>query len=581
MNSKDKVNGHILLVEDEGYLLYALADFLDDQGYVVDAVEDPLKALELFEQKVFDLVVTDYRLPNLTGLELLQRVKEKNPQIEVILITGYGSKESVLEALRLNAYAFIEKPFDAMELLNTVANCLGTIRLRARIDRLVVDLQENQRQLEQALADRDHQLVDQQDYLTDVAAVVDVLEQAMSTIDGSANSIWDDARVCRVRRSSFLSDVSRLVSTCSRETRRITGSVSELETIARELDTAARQRPAVTSPPVTKVESSPGAASARTEPVPETPTFELDVADQDIGPIYSDMRSVVTAVVTAVQSGEQIDIAPIRQIVSTLLEKEGALDALYARAISSGGSGEWDIDTALVTHSVNVAIYAMKLGEGLDFGVPRMTNLGTAALLHDVGMLSLPEEIFSKETLDKKEQEALRNHPVRGAEYLSHLDTQDAWLAEIALQEHEREDGSGYPNGLTRNQIREEAKIIGLVDTYAGLVASRPDRRGLTPFDAVKEITQTHRKRFHLRILRALLQKLSAFPVGSLVRLNSGIVGRVSQTFEAYPLRPVVVPLYDGDNWSLEDAKPISLRENPILHISGVVYPEDKHTRSS
>jgi HD-GYP domain-containing protein (c-di-GMP phosphodiesterase class II) len=235
----------------------------------------------------------------------------------------------------------------------------------------------------------------------------------------------------------------------------------------------------------------------------------------------------------------------------------------------------------VVTHSVNVAIFAMKLGEGLNYAPSRLASLGTAALVHDVGMVSLPDEIYTKEVLDPSEQKALRNHPVKGAEYLSNLDEQDAWLAEVALHEHEREDGSGYPSGLKGHQIREEAKIIGLVDTYAGLVQSRPDRRGLTPFDAVKEITQTHRKRFHPRILRALLQKLSAFPIGSLVRLNSGIVGRVSQTFEAYPLRPVVVPLFDADKWPMENATPVSLRENPILHISGVVYPEDRRQRSS
>ena len=78
-------------------------------------------------------------------------------------------------------------------------------------------------------------------------------------------------------------------------------------------------------------------------------------------------------------------------------------------------------------------------------------------------------------------------------------------------------------------------------------------------------------------MLRALLQKLSAFPVGSLVRLNSGSIAEVVKMDESYPLRPTVKVLYNGNGQAIAQAKTISLQENPILHVSGTVYHEDLH----
>ena len=517
----------------------------------------------------------------MSGLELLKRIKEQNPQVEVVIITGYGSKESVLEALRLGAYAFIIKPFDTIELLHTVANCLGTIKMKTQIDRLVVDLHDNRRELARTES-RPESQSDQPPQQLDLSKVINVLDEAASQIDLSANSIWNDAKNCRRRGPHFLEDVSRLVSTCARETRKISGFVSQLESLTRDIDYGGDRTPA---PPPVRREGADLAEPETRQPAPRpepkgeaTHPDPAPSVDLDTEPIYKEMQQVVLNVLTVAQNNGQIPIESVRDVVSGVVEQPGAVDALYGQAISSGTSSDWDVRSAVVTHSVNVAIYALKMFEGLGYTPNRMVDLGIAALIHAIGMVSLPDELYTKEVLDSQDKAALRAHPLKGQEYLSGLGDKHAWLTEVILQEHEREDGSGYPKGLSGPQIREEAKVIGLLDTYAGLVQSRPDRRGLTPFEAVKEITQTQRARFHPKILRALLMKLSAFPIGSLVRLNSGIVARVSQTFDAYPLRPVVIPLTDSSGWAIEEAGPLSLRENPILHISGVVADDASGT---
>ncbi len=114
-----------------------------------------------------------------------------------------------------------------------------------------------------------------------------------------------------------------------------------------------------------------------------------------------------------------------------------------------------------------------------------------------------------------------------------------------------------------------------MADVYAGLTRSRPSRRGLLPFEAVKEILQNHKPKFDSRVIRVLLGKLSAFPVGSLVQLNSGAVGTVVETDEAYPLRPSIRIVYDAQRRRVTEDRVVNLREFPILHISDAIYEED------
>ena len=232
----------------------------------------------------------------------------------------------------------------------------------------------------------------------------------------------------------------------------------------------------------------------------------------------------------------------------------------------------------MVVHSVNVAIYAIKIGEGLNYNRDQLIDLGVAALLHDVGMVSLPLDFFEKQQLTKQDIEVLHQHPFKGHEILSKLGDSFSWLADIAMQEHEREDGSGYPEGLRGNEVHPYAKVVGVADVYAGLTRSRPSRRGLLPFEAVKEVLQSHKPKFDGKVIRILLGKLSAFPIGSMVQLNSGAVGTVVETDEAYPLRPAIRILYDAQGRNVSEDRVIHLREFPILHISDAIYEEDLAT---
>ncbi len=116
------MNFKILIAEDEEITLKHLIYSLQKEGYKVAGVRNGREALERIEGAHFDVLVTDIRMPEMNGIELLDRVREKAPEVEVLVITGFGSIGSAVDAMRKGAYDYITKPFDLDELIHRVKN---------------------------------------------------------------------------------------------------------------------------------------------------------------------------------------------------------------------------------------------------------------------------------------------------------------------------------------------------------------------------------------------------------------------------------------------------------------------------
>lgn len=131
----------ILFVDDDKDILTMVQQYLEMQGYNVTTVNSGLKALDLVKDQNIDIIFTDYKMPEFNGLELLAAVKQSNPEIEVIIVTGYGSMESAIQAMKFGSYDYLQKPFklDHLKLIidriieeKKVHNNAALIRKRAR-----------------------------------------------------------------------------------------------------------------------------------------------------------------------------------------------------------------------------------------------------------------------------------------------------------------------------------------------------------------------------------------------------------------------------------------------------------------
>ena len=107
----------ILIAEDEEITVKHLVNTLKSEGYVVTSTLNGIDALAKIESDSFDLLIADIKMPGLTGIELLEKIKENQTEVEVIIITGFGSIGSAVEAMKKGAIEYVTKPFDLDELV--------------------------------------------------------------------------------------------------------------------------------------------------------------------------------------------------------------------------------------------------------------------------------------------------------------------------------------------------------------------------------------------------------------------------------------------------------------------------------
>ena len=274
-------------------------------------------------------------------------------------------------------------------------------------------------------------------------------------------------------------------------------------------------------------------------------------------------RAQLAQGLAAVRGGGSPDLGPLAKAAAALVGSLQADEALMAHALDPRETG-----SDLVRHMTNVAIFAVKIGMCVGFPREKLEATGLAGLVHDVGLVGLPGNPLDKpHGLSAEDQQLLLQHPEVGARIIRAAGSEYQWLATVVLQEHEREDGSGYPKGLRGNEIHELAKVVGIADVYEALTHPRPYRRRMSPLDAVKEIISVERRTFADWVLKGLIRGLSTFPVGSLVRLNSKEIGRVRATNPAFPLRPVVEIVAGPAGETAGPPRVVDLSENSLLFI--------------
>ena len=132
----------VLVVDDEASIRKRVVQLLHKQGYTVAGVNSGESALSLMKNGSFGLVIADIRMPGINGIDLLERIKETDPATEVVMITGYGTVESAVKAIKLGAWDYITKPFDVDKLLKVVENVETKFSLREEVRVLKERLQE-------------------------------------------------------------------------------------------------------------------------------------------------------------------------------------------------------------------------------------------------------------------------------------------------------------------------------------------------------------------------------------------------------------------------------------------------------
>ncbi len=223
---------------------------------------------------------------------------------------------------------------------------------------------------------------------------------------------------------------------------------------------------------------------------------------------------------------------------------------------------------AVSAHSVNVTILSLRLAQTLHYNLENQVRVGLAALLHEMGVVSLPKQLLHETGPVSSE---VKQRPVYGAKILQGFYPQHDWLFETVGQVYEREDGNGFPLGLAGKEIREEAKILGIMDVFEACIHDRPYRKALTGYQLLEELTHNDTKSFSDRIVKALLNSFSLYPYNEYVLLNSKELARVVEVNPANSFRPLVQILYDSNGIELEEPRETDLAQSSLLFITQAI----------
>jgi len=311
------------------------------------------------------------------------------------------------------------------------------------------------------------------------------------------------------------------------------------------------------SDPVPQVEIEP-----LIEEAPAVAVVEAVESQDNSSETYRRLVEAAEEIFAAAGAGRSLDGAPIVTATRTAAAELRETDALLAETVRQRRDAR-----AWPRRSANVAILAMKLGLEIGYDERRTLALGLCGLMHDVGMLSLDEEMLDSEQFTQEQRGLLQQHPAESQRMVSAFGKAFEWIASVIVQVHERQDGSGYPQGLRGEEIHEFARIIGLVDSYEAMAQPRADREARVVYNALKRIIDLRTSLFDRRLVKAFIHIVSIFPLGSLVKLNNGEIGRVVGTSKSHPTRPTVDVLMDSHSCRLPEPRSIRLEDEPMLYV--------------
>lgn len=271
--------------------------------------------------------------------------------------------------------------------------------------------------------------------------------------------------------------------------------------------------------------------------------------------VLEEALNTVTTTINKAIAGEGVTIKPIKELVSkivkeTIANREGILQLIKLK----------DFDSYTFSHSINVCLLSVLVGTELNLSKEELENLGLGALLHDIGKVRIPKKVLNKPgRLTKEEFEFVKKHSDFGYQMVKKDAEIDFSSKLVVYHHHERLDGRGYPLGLKDEQIHDMAVVTALADVYDALTTSRPYRKGLSPYEAMKIIISESPTNYRSGIASLFVKTFSLYPPGTFVKLNTEETGLVVRINKESILRPVVRLLFDREKRVLDEVVELDL----------------------
>ncbi len=456
----------ILVVDDEDYIRDSVKIILETEGFHVICTDNGHKALQIMDEHYVDIVLSDIKMPEMDGITLLKKIKQKFKDVEVLLITGYPSLDSAVESVKLGAYDYITKPFKVDDLVNKIQKALDSKTLKNQVVKLqqIISIYDSSNFFSQTL--------NHDEILNQLQRVL----QTELNIDGFYMNIF---------------------------TRGIESSFNFSKSFKNFLDNEYNFKKSLITFKDRDFQKG---------------RYNNDGQDYNylILPMFSSngLWGVFAAYKRGTKTFRDIDIKILNIYVSQCslaMQNSLTFEDLskgYIETVTSLSKAVDAKDHYTRGHSENVKNYSLMIVEEMGFNDEFRDIMLYAGLLHDIGKIGVPTEIIIKpDKLSDYEYEEIKKHSIYGKEILEPIE----FLGDVpyyVLYHHEQLDGSGYPYGLTKDEIPLGSRILQVADSFDAMTTDRSYRPRKTIKQAIEELDRCKNTQFDSEVVKAFKSAL-------------------------------------------------------------------------
>lgn len=463
----------ILVVDDETYICNIVKEALSsNEMYHVEAFSNPQKALTYLKKNHVDLVLTDLVMGEVSGVDILETTFREHPDCILILMTAHPTVNNAISVLKKGAYDYLVKPFKLETLKSAVERGLEHQALAL----------ENVHLKEQLAL---HKLSEAIGSSTRLQSILDMAADTAKTVIGvGAVSVL-------VRDSEDQIPIPYIIRG---------NSVDE------QMDAFLNGNHVLCSDALNKsdMQSSCEEITRKDKLIRTLAAYPLMSRGKAIGLLNIAHEEKFMSL----KLGKLHLLSIIAAKVASAIENNRLYEYLqssYLKAIKALANAIEARDPYTRGHTDRVTVLADLLASRLNWSMDKRAELKMGCTLHDIGKIGVPDAILNKPgRLTDAERKQIQLHPELGAKMISGIDYLEAAVPYI-LYHHEQYDGSGYPQGLTGEQIPIEGRLLAVVDTYDAIVTHRPYRQGAPSEKAIDELEKFKGKQFDPIIVEVLV----------------------------------------------------------------------------